>query len=394
MHEILTIWMKELRDTIRDRRTLIVMVLVPVLLTPAMIVGVSKLAGSSAKSAVHIAVAGGSAAPGVVRLLRAQPHVDVVTSTNAVAAVKNGKADAGLIVAPDFSARVAAGNAGRVTVVSDSTQFSSARAVEAITAALAGYRTDVVAARLRSHGVDPGVLAPVVAATRDVATPQALAGFVLSLIVPLFLVIYSMASGMYTAMDLSAGEKERFTMEALLLSPATKLQITLGKLLAVSTVALCTIVLSLASLFVALQRAPLTSQGGASSATIAASLPAGTIVLLALLGALLAISFSALELALGVFARSFKEAQNYITPLYLVAVVPTAALSSIPGFKPGLPFFAIPAINAVLVFKEALIGAVSAAHVALTVATMLLFCLACIVVTLRIFSDERVLLRS
>lgn len=187
MHEIMTIWMKELRDTIRDRRTLLVMVLVPVLLTPAMIVGMGKLMQASSDKPVHVAVSGGAAAPQLPRLLAAQPKIVVDSRADAARAVKDGKDDAGLIIAPDFAARIAAGKAGHVTVVSDSTQFSSSRAV--------------------------------IAATQDVATKQAQAGFILGLIVPMFLVIYSMVGGMYTAMDLSAGEKERFTLEALCFRP-------------------------------------------------------------------------------------------------------------------------------------------------------------------------------
>lgn len=151
--------------------------------------------------------------------------------------------------------------------------------------------------------------------------------------------------------------------------------------------------LALASLFVALQHASLNGANGAG-AGLSLSLSTNTVALLALLGALLAVSFSALELALGVFARSFKEAQNYITPLYILAVLPTVALASIPGFKPTTPFYMVPAINTVLVFKEALIGASSGLHVALTVASMVLFCVLCVGVTMRIFSNERVLLRS
>jgi len=240
------------------------------------------------------------------------------------------------------------------------------------------------------------VLSPVALTTRDVATKQALAGFLLSLIVPAFLVSYSMMGGMYTAMDIAAGEKERFTLEALLLSPATKLQITLGKLLAVSTVALVTIVLALTTLFVALEKAPLTSSGTGSGANAAAalSLPMSSILLLVLLGALLALAFSALELALSILARSFKEAQSYVTPLYLVAFIPTFALAAIPGLKLATAFYLIPVVNAVLVFKEALVGTPAASHVLLTILTMLLFCLAAILVTLRTFNNERVLLRS
>jgi sodium transport system permease protein len=179
-------------------------------------------------------------------------------------------------------------------------------------------------------------------------------------------------------------------MEALLLTPATKLQITLGKLLAVSTVAVASVIIALAALFVALSRFPLVDTG--TETTL--SLGPAALAQVAVLGVLLAVSFAALELALGVFARSFKEAQNFITPLYLVALLPVVAIAVIPGFKPGLAFYLIPALNTVLVFKEALLGSGEVLHVVLSVATMLLFCAACVGVTLRIFSNERVLLRS
>lgn len=388
MREIMTIYRKEMMDTLRDRRTLFVMVVLNILLTPALIVGLNALQRATANNAMHVVVANGTAAPALVRLLKEQPHMDVSASSNVVADVKSGKADAGVIIARDFSDHVAVGEAGHVTVVSNSTQFSSSRAATTVTDALNTYQQGIVTQRLQERHIDPTILNPIAQSAQDVASKQALAGFLLSLIVPMFLVIYAM-SGMYTAMDGSAGEKERFTLEALLLSPATKLQITLGKLLAVTTVALCATALGLISFFVAMKLFPLNGSG-----TPSLNLPATTIALVALLGVLLAVGFSALELALGVLARSFKEAQSYITPLYLIAFIPVVALSSIPGIKPTGAFFVIPAVNAVLVFKEALLGTPDVGHVLLTVVSMAAFCVLCLAVTLRIFRDERVLLRT
>ncbi|HVC80275.1 MAG TPA: ABC transporter permease [Chloroflexota bacterium] len=391
MRELIVIWLKEMRDTIRDRRTLMVMVLVPILLTPALLIGMNALASSNANKPVHVAVTGATAAPELVQFLRSQPLVIVDLRTDPIAEVKGGNADAGLIIAPDFAGRIAAGKAGRIQVATDATKLGSSRADTAITNAVDQYRTQVVTKALRAHGMDPAILTPVQRISVDVATKQALAGYVLSLLLPLFIVMYAISGGMYAAMDLSAGEKERSTLEALLLSPATKLQITLGKLLAVSTVGVCTVILAVASLVVALQRMPITLREGTD---LSFNWSADTVALVVLLGILLAVAFAALELTLGIFARSFKEAQNYITPLYLVAIVPVAALASIPDLKPALAFFLIPALNAALVFKEALVGATDGLHVALTVASMLLFCLLAIGATVRIFSNEKVLLRS
>jgi sodium transport system permease protein len=391
MRELLVICLKELRDTIRDRRTLMVMVLVPILLMPALILGLSALASSNESKPVHVAVSGAAAAPDLVRALRGQPKVIVDLRTNPKAVVQDGKADAGLIIAPDFAARIAAGTAGRIQVVTDGTKLNSSRADTAITNALDQYRAQVVTKSLRAHGMDPAILTPVERISVDIATQQDMAGYVLSMSLPLFIVMYSMMGGMYAAMDLSAGEKERSTLEALLLSPASRLQITLGKLLAVSTVGICSVVLAVASVVVALQRVPASLREGTD---LSFNWPAETVALVALLGILLAVSFSALELALGIFARSFKEAQNYITPLQLVVILPVAAIGIIGDLTPHPALFLIPALNAALVLKEALVGATDGLHVALTASSMLLFSILAVGATVRIFSNEKVLLRS
>ena len=123
----------------------------------------------------------------------------------------------------------------------------------------------------------PGEHSPAI----DVSTKQERGGFLLSFILPLFIVIWSITGGMYTAMDVSAGEKERSTLEALLLTPATRLEITLGKLLAVATVAFMTIVAALSSMVYSLARFPIaddagrTVQGADRPQYPAADLPAG-----------------------------------------------------------------------------------------------------------------------
>jgi ABC-type sugar transport system ATPase subunit len=112
------------------------------------------------------------------------------------------------------------------------------------------------------------------------------------------------------------------------------------------------------------------------------------------LSALLAVAFSARELALSVFARSFKEAQNYITPLYLVALVPVVALTALPTLRPPLGLFLVPAVNAVLVVKEALVGRVDALHVVLSAASLLVFAAAAVAVSTYVFTREQVLFKA
>jgi len=386
VRNVITIWIKELRDALLDRRTLLAGVLAPLLLTAGMIVAMRALGGSATMHTVHVAVSSGSA-PAVVRLLRAQPRVDVVEDTDPAEAVRRGRADAGLVVPPDFAWDVAMGRESQVTVVTDAVGGSSAQAAAALDAALALYRADVVAGRVRARGVVPAVLTPFVVAELDVAVAGAAASLALATLVASVLIIFAQLGGLFAAIDVSAGEKERGTLEVLLLVPVTTLELTLGKLLAVATLSLGTIALALFSLAVTLRLTPLDPIGPATTVT-----PAAIMVVVAL-GTLLALSFAAIELALGIFAHSFKEAQTYVTPLYVVVTVAIVA-GLVPGFTPALSFYLIPVVNAVLVFKEAFLGAVDPVHLLLAVAGMLLFSAATVAVTLRIFDDERVLARA
>lgn len=384
MRNVIIIWIKELRDALLDRRTLLAGVLAPLLLTAGMIVAMRALGGSATVRTVHVAVSSGSA-PAIVRLLQAQPRVDVVEDTDP--AVRRGRADAGLVVPPDFVRNVAMGRESQVTVVTDAVGGSSAQAAAALDAALALYQADVVAGRVRARRVAPAVLTPFVVAGLDVAVPGAAASLALATLVASVLIIFAQLGGLFAAIDVSAGEKERGTLDVLLLVPVTTLELTLGKLFAVATLSLGTMALALLSLAVTLRLTPLDPVGPATTVT-----PAAIMVVVAL-GTLLALSFAAIELALGIFAHSFKEAQTYVTPLYVVATVAIVA-GLIPGFTPALSFYLIPVVNAVLVFKEAFLGAVDPVHLLLAVVGMLLFSAATVAVTLRIFDDERVLTRS
>jgi sodium transport system permease protein len=193
-------------------------------------------------------------------------------------------------------------------------------------------------------------------------------------------------------MDVSAGEKERSTLEALLLTPATRLEITVGKLLAVALVSFITMFAAIASMVITLSVFPLTSTSGGVSYTV--RLDPRVIPLIFGLGITMALAFSALELALGILARSFKEAQSYITPLYLASFLPVVIINSIPGLQPPLALFLIPSVNAVLLFKEALLGQATLAHAVVTLVALLVFAAAAIGLTVNMFTREKVLLKT
>jgi sodium transport system permease protein len=266
----------------------------------------------------------------------------------------------------------------------NSTRGNSAASVDKVKSAVAAYSELVVADRLEAMGLTTEVLNGVEVEAEDTATAEEKGGAFLGYLLPMFLVIFAMIGGMYTAMDISAGEKERKTLEALLMTPATRSEIVTGKFLAVAAVSVVTILLSMAAIFVT---APLIS-GSLGEMDLTLNINAALIMLP--VAVLLAAMFAALLLAVSIFARSYKEAQNYVTPLYLLAVLPVIVANALPSGNHPL-LFIIPGFNAVILFRELLVGEFVVSHIVLTVVSSIVYTLISIRYAAAIYARDDVL---
>lgn len=408
--KITTIWKKELRDTVRDRRTLLSMVLIPILLMPVIMVGMFKLMESQQKSqaeqTVKVAVVNESAAASVVEKLTRTGKVEIVPVIgDPEASVAEGNIDAAILIPADFQEKIANERPAEITLVAKSTNPNSPNVSSALALAVAEYNSELLSTRFQKQGIDPKVLSDVAVVSRDAATAKETGGYILGFLIPLFIVIYSIAGGQYTAIDVSAGEKERKTLEALFLTPARRIEIVLGKFLAVATVALTSIVLAIGSLYATFVYAGdagmLTARdmdASSAGANIIGELnfavePQAALLLFAV-SVFLVLMFSAFLLSISIFAKSFKEAESYISPAYLVVILPIVFVNSVPTFEPMLWHFAIPAVNAVLLFKEVLMGTYDTAHILVTFVSLIIASAAAILVATKIYSKEKVLFGS
>ncbi len=394
MNPIRTICGKELLDSLRDRRTLLTAVLLPVLLMPAILVGSIKFQEYQIQQAeekpVVIALEHEAAAPTLVAFLKAQPQVEIVQTTDYPADLDSGKIAAYLSYDANLEQDVQKGIPVDTRVIQKSSNINSTTAAAKALALLQQFNREMAAQRLTAKHVDVAVLNALVPVPVDIASSQEKSGFFLGLLLPMFIVLFALVGGMYIAIDVSAGEKERKTLEALLLTPATRLHIVAGKFAAVAITASTTIILSLASMYAAFKLFP--PSFGAE--TVAIQLSLGAVGIMLGIGVILAIMFSGLLLSVAIFAKSYKEAQNYITPFYLLAVLPVAIFAQIPGFQPSEAFFLIPGVNAVFVIKEVLINTYNGTHILLTVASLLVFAAIAIVAASKIYAKESVLFRS
>jgi sodium transport system permease protein len=321
MTAIWTVLFKELREFSRDRRTLLLaLVLGPVLL-PALIIGMSTVAESRAKSQIEkplaIAIVGAERAPNLVAWLAGQGIERKRLAGAPDAAIRNQDEDVYLRIGDDFGTDWHDGTPALVEIVHDSTRQDSNIPVKRLENALDMYRQQAGALRLLARGISPAIAAPLAVSHKDLSTPEARKGLAMAFL-PYLLILSAFIGGAYLIIDTTAGERERQSLEPLLATPAQRGAIVSGKIAAACAVGLTSLLLTLIGFKVGAQFAPgIGRQMDVSAIAIAR--------MLLILVPMLFIGTSLLTfIAAG--AKSVKEAQSYMSLLMLLPMIPTIML--------------------------------------------------------------------
>jgi sodium transport system permease protein len=403
---VLSVYKKELRDTTRDKRTLYAMIVMPVLVMPLLLWGISKFSDyqqqQNQTKTVTIAILSSQKSEQLIKAIALQKNIHLVTNYSDIPqAVKQDKVDAGLVLPDKADQLMIQNNSVKAMLYQKSVKDVSSQALVRLSTVVQAYNIELVHARLAQQGTNPNILNGITLSTEDLSTTQEKSGFGLSFILPLFIVMWAITGGQYTAIDASAGERERKTLEALLLTPASRLDIVTGKFLAIATVSLTSVVLSIVSLYFALGNIIHTFSGQANSTgsafsqlNLASSLTPQAVVLMVGMSVLLALLFAAILLTVGIFAKSFREAQSYMAPAYLITIIPVSILNSVPNLQVPSWVYLIPPVNAVMLFKEVLKGTYDPFHIGYTICTLILASVIAIFVATKIFQQESVLFKT
>ncbi len=404
---IAIVYRKELLDSLRDRRTLISMVVVPILLFPLMTIGFGALAATllrkAEKEASTIMLLGAENAPALAERIRKAAGFEVVPSAaDYVARINDKKLRAAVEFPPGFEARVRSASSlpdarerPAIKIYHYAGEIRSQFAVRGLERILREYRDRVVKNRLSSRGVSPDVLDPFDSKQENVASPEKVGGTVLGGIIPYFIIILCLTGAMYPAMDLTAGEKERGTIETILASPVGRTELVAGKFLMVLTASLATAVLSLASFAAtfSLPFAAMKELGRAGRSGLSFVISAKGVAAVFFMVMPLAVMFSAGLLALSLLARSYKEAQSYVSPLMIVVILPAIA-ALLPGVELNAKLALIPILNTSLVSKEILTGNYPWGMILLIFGSSCVYALAALAVAVAAFKRESVLFRT
>ena len=365
-HVFLT-FCKELREALRDRRTLAIMILLPLVVYPLLSMLAAQVATGREKQREErpstIAFAGSSPArDALAAQVRASPTLFVLLPEGATADVESGRLD--LLI--EFDAL----DASKLAVIYDASRDESRAADERL--------GEILAKSL------PEGCAPRFSALRRSVAPQArMGGYLLSKALPLFVVLMVLLGAFYPAIDVTAGERERGTLETVLCSPIRRVDLMLGKVLAVATLASITGVLNLASMAITLmQILRLAAQ------SFVVDVPWGHALLSSLVIFPAALLFAAAFVALGATARTFKEAQTLLLPVYFLTVAPAMAGAIGEYHLAGVAAW-IPGMNITLLARDLLVGRATWSGGLATLASTLLLSAAALMAAARIYDSER-----
>jgi sodium transport system permease protein len=387
------VYKKELRETLRDRRTLIVMVLLPLALYPLVGVGVSQWVGAQQaareEQPSRVGVAG-RPWPSLEAALRAKTirTAPAAAGTARDRALRDGSLDLVLTVPEGAEARLAAEGTVELGLLYDETRDSSSLARQRVLDLLARLERQIRSERLRARSLPPSLVAPLRTVERSTARPREVGAHLLSGVLPMLVVLMVLLGAFYPAIDLTAGEKERGTLETLFTTPAPRGALVAGKFLTVATIATLTGVLNLGSigLTVALGFGSALRAAGITSSLVPWSALALTAV--ALIPS--ALFFAALTVAVAAVARSFKEAQNLLTPVYLVCVLP-AMVAQLPGFSLTPLTALIPVVNVALLARDLISGRVQLLPAGVALLATLGYALVALRIASLIWRSERML---
>lgn len=338
MRAAMIVYRKEMTEILRDRRTLMAIGLAA-LATPLVLTLISQVSTKTATQTYTIGYSG-DLPTGLDTLLRST-SLKLEPVTDPAAAAKQ-QVDLGLAFVP-----------GEVDEYFDPSRQSAQIADIRLQTVLGQYNAAKAAAALQDRGVDPGILTPLKAVMHPLSSPvQAASNSFLSFFLPYLLITMIITGGFSAALDSSAGERERRTLETLLLTPAPRSRVLLGKIAAVTTVGLIAAVAAIGSMFVALSQISIPSEGGQSAHI---TLNPAALPVMVWLALLIAISMSAVTLAIGTLAKSFRQGQAYVTPLYFITILPASITLFIPDFNPSPAYYLIPILNAVLILRDAIV---------------------------------------
>lgn len=393
--KIIIVYRKELLDILRDRRTIITSIVIPLVLYPLIIIGSSSLMSrQQTKIEEQISIIAyidsvqNKESIKLGEILRNADKLQILENNDDYRFLIKEKIISSALVLTDS---VSDGYHNYLAnIYYDKTNDNSDISRKRISNAIYQFEKDIVQERLAAFNVQTSMLNVIEKKEHNLAHSEKMLGYFLAMFLPYLLIVVSISGGALAATDLIAGEKERGTLETLLVSSAKRVELIIGKYLTVLTVSIISFVLNLFSITISARH--LISQTG-SSEIMRLSLPFSSILIMFLIMLPLISFFSAILLSISAFSRNMKEAKSYESPLLIVSMM-AAMITFFPGFKLNYGIALIPVVNVALLFKQIMIGDFSWSLFLVVIGSTIALDILAISYAVNLFKRENILFRT
>ena len=390
MKTIITVFKKELLDTLRDRRTLMSAIVMPALLMPVLLYGMTKVTSmimekeENKKLKIGLLEAPADFAP-VLDTAKFE-IVSGVTLETGRDQILADSLDAMIGFANNYSDRINDMKSGKVNMWYKSTNIKVKSRLSDI---IDDYESKILDSRITELNLTKGAIDPIDLIRYDIAPKNEQIGQTVGGFLPYIFIIFCFMGCMYPALDLITGEKERGTIETLLTVPASKFNVLLGKVFTIALVGLSAALMTILGLVVAVKLLPDIPEDILEA--LGNIIGIKFVLLLFAMLIPLSIFFAGVISAMVVRAKSFKEAQSIVTPMSFLVIIP-AVIALLPGIKLDWITVFIPIANVALASKEIVAGTILPIHYIITVVSLIILALASVAISYREFSKEGMIL--
>lgn len=397
------VFFKELKELLRDKKTLFFIIALPMIVFP-IIFGLAGFVASKAvideqQKVLNYAIVNGDVTPEFTEALFYSRDFKVheltfANSDEMIAAVREEKVDLVIVIDENYQQALAAGEQSKWQLYyNDSSQINAV--MSKVRGVFDKYSKKVQQAKFAELGVEeskiPNLIEPIALEKVDTADEKENWGEKLGGFIPYLLIPLCLTGAMYPAIDIGAGEKERGTLETLLLTPVSRFNIVMGKFLTITVSGILTALITVGSLLLwSKVVSAITGAEVIKEALATFTLADMSLILLLLLP--LAFIFAAVLLAISIYARSFKEAQNYMGPISMMIFVPVM-MAMLPGIELNWKWASVPIANVALAIKEILKGTIDYAMLAVIFGSSVVFALIAMAACVYWFNQEKVLFR-
>jgi len=402
LKHVMIVLRKEIKDLIRDRRTIISSIVIPMILIPLVNIvmggGIQKFEQDMNEN-VTVALSQSSNTAEIRELVRDRilsknPNIILVDTDDPVKALENNEIRCIIELESSYKEKLEEGKPIRVTLQYDESKSKSQAAADIVAWAVDEFSAEVIEERITALGLDPAILQPVQIERMNIAPNDKGNNMMLEMMLPFLISMLVAIGGIPAATDIVAGEKERNTFEPLLTTMPDRGSLLLGKYLAVTLFSFVSLVAIMAGLSTGYMINPNSLTMGVDEGLKGITLEPLAVVLALLITIALGMTFSGIQIALSTIAKSYKEAQTYLSFLMLATMIPGYATMFMQASDLSPVMFVLPVMNTVAAFKMVLSGSINYFNLVLALATSIVFVALTLAFAASLFKKEKVMFRN